>query len=181
MRRRHFVLLALLLLSLGAIDFWFTHRKATPSAVPLGASPNESSPTPASAQPSSTGGASRFITPTATPVPTVPLAPAMTPAPPDAAALLEADKVSLMIRDYRTIAGENPVGTNAEIMAAIMGGNPKQAKLGPPEGMSLNQQGELIDRWGMPYFFHQLSKTHMEIRSAGPDKIMGTDDDVLIR
>lgn len=101
--------------------------------------------------------------------------------PPDELAMLELDKISLMIRDYRTLAGENPVGTNAEIMSAVMGGNPKQAKLGPPEGAHLNDKGELIDRWGTPYFFHQLSKTHMEIRSAGPDKIMWTADDPVVR
>jgi hypothetical protein len=102
-------------------------------------------------------------------------------APPDPEAVVEADKVNLMIRDYRSIAGENPVGTNAEIMEAVMGKNPKQAKLGPPEGMQLNEKGELIDRWGTPYFFHQLSRDHMEIRSAGADKIMWTDDDPIIR
>jgi len=101
--------------------------------------------------------------------------------PPDEAALIEVDKVSLMIRDYRTIAGENPVGTNAEIMAAVMGGNPKQATLGPPEGMGLNENGELIDRWGTPYFFHQLSRDQMEIRSAGADKVMWTDDDAVTK
>ena len=94
--------------------------------------------------------------------------------------MLAIDQVSLMIRDYRTMAGENPVGTNAEIMAAIMGGNPKHAQLGPPEGAQLNEKGELIDRWATPYFFHQLSKTHMEIRSAGPDKVMWTADDPVI-
>jgi hypothetical protein len=116
---------------------------------------------------------------------TSPNAPAATPTPPffppDEAAMIEADKVSLMIRDYRTLANENPVGTNAEIMAAIMGGNPKGATLGPPEGMSLNENGELIDRWGTPYFFHQLSRDEMEIRSAGADKMMWTDDDAVSR
>lgn len=102
-------------------------------------------------------------------------------APPDEAALAEIDKVGLMLRDYRTLAGENPVGTNAEIMASIMGGNPKQAMLGPPEGMQLNDKGELIDRWGTPYFFHQLSRDHMEIRSAGPDKLMWTEDDPVVK
>jgi hypothetical protein len=89
------------------------------------------------------------------------------------------DKVSLMIRDYRTLAGENPVGTNAEIMQAVMGGNPKGAQLGPPEGQTLNGNGELIDRWGTPYFFHQLSKDLMEIHSAGPDRRMGNEDDLI--
>jgi hypothetical protein len=89
------------------------------------------------------------------------------------------DKVALMLRAYRTIAGENPVGTNAEIMKAIMGGNPKSAQLGPPDGQTLNGSGELVDRWGTPYFFHQLSKDLTEIHSAGPDRRMGTQDDLV--
>ena len=59
------------------------------------------------------------------------------------------DKVSLMIRDFRTLDGTNPVGTNAEIMKAVMGGNFKRAMLGPPEGQNLNANGELVDRWGL--------------------------------
>src|SRR5450432_1253144 len=35
------------------------------------------------------------------------------PQPPDPAALVEIDKVRLMLRDYRTVMDENPVGTNA--------------------------------------------------------------------
>lgn len=75
--------------------------------------------------------------------------------------------------------GENPVGTNAEIMKSITGANQKGAKLGPPEGMSLNNYGELVDPWGTAFFFHQLSGTQMEIRSAGPDRKMWTGDDVI--
>ena len=86
-----------------------------------------------------------------------------------------------MVTDYHTLNGENPVGTNAEIMAAIMGKNSRQAVLGPPEGVNLNSRGELIDEWGTPYFFHQLSRDVMEIHSAGPDKIMGTADDIVVR
>ncbi len=89
------------------------------------------------------------------------------------------DKIALMFRSYHDITGENPVGTNAEIMKSIMGGNPKSAQLGPPEGQTINGQGELTDRWGTPYFFHQLSKDLMEIHSAGPDRRMGTVDDLV--
>ena len=95
------------------------------------------------------------------------------------AVVLDLDKVTLMFRDFRTSMGENPTGTNAEIMKAVMGGNPKGARLGPPENQSLNASGELVDRWGTPIFFHQMSKTSMEIRSAGPDRVMWTDDDIL--
>jgi hypothetical protein len=77
--------------------------------------------------------------------------------------------------------GENPVGTNAEIMRAILGDNPKGAKLGPPDDMVLNGSGELVDHWGTPYFFHQLSATKMEIWSAGPDKRIGTGDDIILK
>lgn len=96
-------------------------------------------------------------------------------------AAVELDKVRLMLRDYRTLYHENPVGTNAEIMKAVMGGNPRQAQLGPPEGQSLNASGELLDRWGTPYFFHQLSSNLMEIRSAGPDKTLWTSDDIVTK
>lgn len=99
----------------------------------------------------------------------------------DAGPEIEADfdKIHLMLRDYRTLAGENPVGTNAEIMKSVMGDNPKGARLGPPEGGTINEKGELIDRWGKPYFFHQLSKDLMEIHSAGPDGRMGNEDDIV--
>lgn len=96
----------------------------------------------------------------------------------DADAARDFDKIALMLRGYRAITGENPTGTNAEIMKAIMGGNPRGAILGPPEGQSLNGEGELIDRWGTPYFFHELTSDLMEIRSAGPDRRMWNEDDI---
>lgn len=119
-----------------------------------------------------------------TPVPargSTPQNPSSPPAAVDdiTAASIQLDQVGLMLRDFRTIAGGNPVGTNADIMKSVMGDNPRKARLGPPEGQSLNPQGELIDRWGTPYFFHQLSRTDMEIRSAGPDRLMWTPDDIV--
>lgn len=114
-----------------------------------------------------------------------PAAPVTPPSPPEpdvvAKAVIEVDKVGLMLRDYRTLMGENPVGPNAEIMKAVMGGNTKKARLGPPEGQQINGNGELMDRWGTPYFFHQESRTNMEIRSAGPDRKMWTEDDIIGR
>jgi hypothetical protein len=90
-------------------------------------------------------------------------------------------KVQAMLRDYRTRMGENPVGSNAEIMKAVMGGNPVGARLGPTDGQGINEQGELVDQWGTPYFFHQLSKNSMEVRSAGPDRKMWTPDDLVAK
>jgi hypothetical protein len=93
----------------------------------------------------------------------------------------DAENIGLMLRDFRTVQGENPTGSNAEIMKAVMGGNKKGAQLGPPTGMALNQEGELVDRWGTPVFFHQLSGNEMEIRSAGPDRKLYTGDDITTK
>ena len=93
----------------------------------------------------------------------------------------DVENIGLMLRDFRTVLGENPTGSNAEIMKAVMGGNKKGARLGPPTGMALNGEGELVDGWGTAVFFHQLSGNEMEIRSAGPDRKLFTGDDVLTK
>lgn len=90
------------------------------------------------------------------------------------------DKVSLSLRDYRTLMAQNPVGTNEEITKELNGGNAKGARLAP-EDSKINGEGRMVDRWGTPYFFHQISADSMEIHSAGPDKQLGTDDDIILR
>jgi hypothetical protein len=100
---------------------------------------------------------------------------------PYAEAKTELEGVRLMLGNFRTRMGENPVGSNAEIMRSVMGENPVHANLGPPAGQSLNENGELVDRWGTPYFFHQLARDKMEIRSAGPDQRMWTSDDLITK
>ncbi len=150
---------------------------STPAVPPPAADPNPATPPPRSEE-------SRAASQRDLENPLVASYPPSTPPPRPAAnaepeVAADFDKVSLMFRDYRTRFGENPVGTNAEIMQAIMGGNPKGAQLGPPEGQTLSEHGELIDRWGTPYFFHQLSKDLMEIHSAGPDRRMGNGDDLI--
>ena len=90
--------------------------------------------------------------------------------------------MSTTIRQYGSMFDGNPVGTNLEITRALDGENPKETRfLRPEAGMRTNNIGELIDSWGTPYFFHQLSGHEMEIRSAGPDRIMWTSDDLVTR
>ena len=85
------------------------------------------------------------------------------------------------IRQFASTFGDNPVGTNPEITQALQGANPKQLNFLKTDGNRVNATGELVDPWGTPYFFHQLSATEMEIRSAGPDRTMYTADDLLIK
>lgn len=90
--------------------------------------------------------------------------------------------VRTAVRQYGDMFHGNPVGTNPEITSALNGHNPKGINfINQDGGMRINEQGELVDPWGTPVFFHQISGTEMEVRSAGPDKIMWTSDDVIAR
>ena len=102
------------------------------------------------------------------------------PAPPEVIRT-ELENLQVSFRDYRTVFGENPVGSNAEITQALNGGNPRHLRVSFPSGSSINDRNELCDRWGTPFFFHQLSAKQMEIHSAGPDRMMGTGDDVVVK
>ena len=74
----------------------------------------------------------------------------------------------------------NPVGDNVEITASLAGGNSLAVALIPRDHPAINERGELCDRWSTPFFFHQVSGTQMEIRSAGPDRILRTADDIVL-
>ena len=192
MKTRWIVALAVLLLALFALR---------PRPRPAADAPDPVVNVPVStAEPARTAAAASSTAPasaaspgtSATPPPTQPVPagedpppPPGTPAPLIAAtpdAVREAmDNVQFALRDYRTVLGENPIGTNAEITKTLTGDNLKQVKIPIPAGSSLNGEGEMCDRWGTPYFFHQLSGKQMEIHSAGPDLKMGTGDDLVVK
>ena len=72
----------------------------------------------------------------------------------------------------------NPVGSNAEITAVLTGKNKLRLALIPPDHPAVSRTtGELLDRWGTPFFFHAESGTRMTLTSAGPDKKLHTPDD----
>ena len=91
------------------------------------------------------------------------------------------ESLRMVFRNYGQRFKGNPVGNNQEITAALAGDNPAGAHFLDPERDRINDRGELVDGWGTPYFFHQLSGTEMEIHSAGPDRERGTSDDVVVR
>lgn len=101
------------------------------------------------------------------------------PPPEEDPARIEAEAIALNLRQFSLRFGGNPVGNNAEIVKELDGGNPAGARYLPAELMRLNAQGELIDLWGTPYFFHQESKDRIEVRSAGPDKVLWNGDDIV--
>ncbi|HEY5791708.1 MAG TPA: hypothetical protein VIS74_00320 [Chthoniobacterales bacterium] len=71
---------------------------------------------------------------------------------------------------------------NEGITSMLRGNNPKRFSVLPPGSSAklLNAKGELIDRWGTPYFMHTVSRELIEIRSAGPDRILWNGDDTQL-
>ena len=83
-----------------------------------------------------------------------------------------------VLRNYRLVYQENPVGTdNEEFAAALTGENPKKVVF---IDRGLLSDGELLDRYGNPYIFHPLKADVMDLRSLGPDGQLWTGDDVSL-
>jgi hypothetical protein len=164
---------ALAVLVIVLVLVWFRppllHSPASPRATEV-PTPGRSVPAPAGHTSQVTHG-SHLPPPASPPEEAAPL--------PDPAQQLDA--LRTVFRNYGQRFRGNPVGNNAEITAALKGDNPKGVNFLHPDLGELNARGELIDRWGTPYFFHQLSGYAMEIHSAGPDRRMGTADDLIIR
>lgn len=87
--------------------------------------------------------------------------------------------VASLFASYQDLLHELPVGTNAEITAALAGDNGHGHAPLPADHPAINDAGELTDRWGTPFFFHQLAADQVEIRSAGPDHRMYSEDDFV--
>jgi hypothetical protein len=84
-----------------------------------------------------------------------------------------------VVSEYRRIFGRNPPGgLNVEITAALTGQNPRRLAVLSPDSAALNAAGEVVDRWGTPFYFHPVSAVTMEVLSAGPDRLLWTSDDV---
>ncbi|MEO0794316.1 MAG: hypothetical protein AAFX93_04085 [Verrucomicrobiota bacterium] len=72
-----------------------------------------------------------------------------------------------------------PMGINEEFTAALTGKNPAKMAFIPKDHPAINAEGQLTDRWGEPYHFHVVATDRVEVRSAGPDRRLYTDDDAV--
>ncbi len=84
------------------------------------------------------------------------------------------DNFTLLVKT----ASDRPLGANEDWAKALRGMNPAQERFLPENSRALNAQHQLVDRWGTPLFFHAVSRGHYQIRSAGPDRKLWTDDDI---
>lgn len=130
--------------------------------------------------------------PDATPSETAPVAsPVVAALPHPLAASLGTDRVPPerepevvleILKAFKRVTGAYPVAEdNASLVRLVSRGTPGGYQLLPTEHPRYDQDGALVDAWGTAYFFHHLSRTAIEIRSAGPDKILYTPDDLITR
>ena len=187
-------ILVISLIVVAGISIWFAARKSSPVSATEKTSTEASSAQPVTPNPAGNSlPAEKVIIPpvpssTSTAVPLPDQSPASNTSPqideptPALSPATVLDNCRVVIHHYHDTFKENPVGNNAEITAALTGQNPRQINfLREDAGLRLNERGELLDGWGTPFFFHQLSADIMEIRSAGQDRKLWTYDDVVTK
>lgn len=81
----------------------------------------------------------------------------------------------------RTFKGYPAGQENRHFVNALTGNNPQRAVLIAPTHPAISAEGELIDRWGTPVFFHLVASDQIELRSAGPDREMYSPDDLELQ
>ena len=65
-----------------------------------------------------------------------------------------------------------------EVANSALPDNIDQLTVGTDETPAPLNRNQLADSWGTPFQYKKINKFTFEIRSAGPDKNMGTEDDL---
>ena len=81
----------------------------------------------------------------------------------------DTDDLFEALQTYKERLGVYPVGSNAEVVKAMMGNNAKSLIILVGRKKNLNTKGELVDPWGTPFRIYFAGEGIM-IRSAGPNK-----------
>ncbi len=96
--------------------------------------------------------------------------------PPEAEVKIVLDILTAYYRYFHVFpAGES----NQHFVNALLGANKHKLPFIPHDHPRINAKGELVDAWGTPFFFHQNSRDSVQVRGAGPDKILFTADDFI--
>jgi len=75
-------------------------------------------------------------------------------------------------------AANRPLSANEDWADFLRGKNSARERFLPDNHIALNTKGQLVDRWRTPLFFHALGGGGFDIRSAGPDRKLWTEDDI---
>ncbi len=177
-------LLAVLLLALAALVVWL-YQAVTSASRTSPASQQPAASAPAAAAPKApppflSGAASPAARPKPAPIDPGLQAMADDLHKPDSSPQHDLEILSQLLTEYSKAHGSNPIGSNADITEAFLGGDDAPSGRFFPRSHPSVRNGQITDRWGQPYWFHPNSGSQMEIRSAGPDKQLFTADDVVL-
>ena len=73
------------------------------------------------------------------------------------------------LQKYKEYVGSYPVGSNAEVVKALKGANPKSVIILVGRKNEINEKGEFVDPWGTPMKIY-FSDNGVLVRSAGPNR-----------
>lgn len=73
------------------------------------------------------------------------------------------------LQQYKERIGSYPVGSNEEVVKALMGNNSKNLIILVGRKKDLSSKGEVLDPWGTPLRIY-FSGNGIIVRSAGPNK-----------
>ena len=85
------------------------------------------------------------------------------------------DSVFLLVKDRDTA----DYSTNKDLVLFLHGSNSHRLPFLAKNAKALSGTGQIVDRWDSHLILHPISRKLLELRSAGPDKIPYTDDDLL--
>jgi hypothetical protein len=81
----------------------------------------------------------------------------------------DVDNLFYALQQYKEHIGSYPVGSNSEIVQALMGKNPKNMLILVGRKREVNSKGEIVDPWGTPLRIYFAGEGIL-VRSAGPNK-----------
>lgn len=73
------------------------------------------------------------------------------------------------LQKYKEHVGSYPVGSNADVVKALKGANPKNVIILVGRKNELNDKGEFVDPWGTSLRIY-FSDSGVLVRSAGPNR-----------
>lgn len=89
------------------------------------------------------------------------------------------NQIMTACQNYQIEYGALPQASeNSRLVAILCGDNPRKIECFAPSRNDLNPNHEVIDFWKTPFRITFRPDSKIEVISAGPDKIFGTQDDI---
>jgi hypothetical protein len=94
---------------------------------------------------------------------------------------MKAVQIQTAVDSYRIEYGVSPdVSSNSRLMKILCGDNPRHVEFIALKASDISENGEVIDSRGTPFRITINRDGKALVISAGPDKLFGTTDDIVV-